>query len=51
MALITNHFERAVALLASQFRFQLVDGELTNLQKVIKVFANKRSNLTTLILN
>ena len=36
MVLITNVFERALALLASQFRGTLPNGELTNLQKVIK---------------
>lgn len=36
MVLITNHFERAISLLASQFRFNKPDGSLTNLQKLIK---------------
>lgn len=36
MVVITNHFERALALLASQFRGEKDNGELTNLQKLIK---------------
>jgi len=45
MALITNHFERAVALLASQFRFELANGELTNLQKIIKILAEQAQDI------
>lgn len=37
MVQITNQFERALALLVSQFRGQKPDGSLTNLQKLIKV--------------
>lgn len=37
MVQITNHFERALSLLASQFRDQKPDGTLTNFQKLIKV--------------
>jgi hypothetical protein len=37
MVQITNQFERALALLVSQFRGQKANGELTNLQKLIKV--------------
>lgn len=37
MVQITNQFQRALALLASQFRDQKPDGELTNFQKLIKV--------------
>jgi len=36
MVLIINHFQRSLALLASQFRGEKRNGELTNLQKVIK---------------
>jgi len=36
MVRILNHFERALALLASQFRGTKADGSLTNLQKLIK---------------
>lgn len=39
MVLITNVFERALALLASQFRDQKLNGELTNLQKLIKILS------------
>lgn len=38
MVLIPNHFERAVSLLASQFREEDVNGDLTKFQKLIKVF-------------
>lgn len=37
MVQLTNQFERALALLASQFRGQKPNGDLTNLQKLIKV--------------
>ena len=37
MVQITNQFQRALSLLASQFRGQKADGELTNLQKLLKV--------------
>lgn len=37
MVQITNQFERALALLVSQFRGQKTNGELTNLQKLLKV--------------
>lgn len=37
MVQILNQFERALALLVSQFRGQKANGELTNLQKLIKV--------------
>lgn len=36
MVLILNHFERALALLVSQFRGQKPNGDLTNFQKVIQ---------------
>jgi hypothetical protein len=37
MVQITNEFDRAMSLLASQFRGQKANGELTNLQKLIKI--------------
>lgn len=37
MVQITNQFQRALALLVSQFRNEKDDGSLTNLQKLIKV--------------
>lgn len=37
MVQITNQFQRALALLVSQFRGQKSNGELTNFQKLIKV--------------
>ena len=37
MVQITNHFDRALSLLVSQFRGQKPDGSLTNFQKLIKV--------------
>lgn len=36
MVLILNHFQRALALLSSQFRGEKRNGELTNLQKLIQ---------------
>lgn len=36
MVVINNHFERAVALLASQFQFNKPDGSLTNFQKLLQ---------------
>lgn len=41
MKIIDNHYERAIALLASQFRDRKDDGELTNLQKVIKAIVSQ----------
>jgi len=38
MVLITNHFQRAISLLASQFREEDPEGTLTKFQKLIKVF-------------
>lgn len=37
MVQITNHFQRAISLLASQFRKNKPDGTLTNLQRLIQV--------------
>ena len=39
MVLITNVFERALALLVSQFRDQKLNGDLTNLQKLIRILS------------
>lgn len=36
MVQITNHFQRAISLLASQFRKNKPDGSLTNFQKLIQ---------------
>lgn len=45
MVQITNHFQRALALLVSQFRGQKADGELTNLQKLLKVLVTAAQRL------
>ena len=45
MVQITDQFERALALLASQFRGQKSNGELTNLQKLIKVIVTPMQRL------
>lgn len=45
MVQITNHFQRALSLLASQFRDQKPDGGLTNFQKLIKVFCSAAQEL------
>lgn len=45
MVQITNQFERALALLVSQFRGQKLDGQLTNLQKLIKVLVTPAQRL------
>lgn len=45
MVQITNQFERALALLASQFRDQKANGDLTNFQKLIKVLVKPMQDL------
>lgn len=45
MVRILNTFERAIDLLASQFRFNLPDGSLTNLQKLIQAIEVPAQNL------
>lgn len=44
MVLIVNHFERAIVLLASQFQGQKRDGDLTNLQKLIRAIIQSLQN-------
>lgn len=41
MKIIENHYERSMALLASQFRNRKSDGSLTNLQKLIKAIVSQ----------
>lgn len=45
MVQINNHLQRALSLLASQFRGEKEDGELTNLQKLIKVFVSSAQEI------
>lgn len=45
MVLILNHYERALALLASQFRGQKLNGDLTNLQKLIRALVKPAQEL------
>lgn len=45
MVQITNDFERALALLASQFRGTKANGDLTNLQKLIKIITGEVQDL------
>lgn len=45
MVQITDQFQRGLALLASQFRGQKPDGELTNLQKLLKVIITPAQRL------
>ena len=47
MANITNFYERAVALLASQFQIRNPDGSPTNLQKIIQAIANQAQDINT----
>lgn len=49
MAEINNVFERAITLLASQFRERATDGNLTNFQKLIKVFAESAQDIQDVI--
>lgn len=44
---IPNYFERAVALLASQFQIRNPDGSLTNLQKVVYALTRQAQVLNT----
>lgn len=44
---IPNYFERAVALLASQFQIRNPDGSLTNLQKVVQALTMQAQVLNT----
>jgi hypothetical protein len=44
---IPNYFERAVALLASQFQIRNPDGSLTNFQKVVKALSGQAQVLNT----
>lgn len=44
---IPNYFERAVALLASQFQIRNSDGSLTNLQKVVQALTMQAQVLNT----
>lgn len=45
MVQLTNQFQRALALLASQFRDQKSNGELTNFQKLLKVLIEPAQRL------
>ena len=47
MANIQNYFQRAVALLASQFQIENPDGSLTNLQKMIQALSMQAQVLNT----
>jgi len=47
MVNITNYFERATALLASQFQIKNPDGSLTNLQKLISALCMQAQELNT----
>ena len=47
MANIQNYFQRAVALLASQFQIENADGSLTNLQKMIQALSMQAQVLNT----
>ncbi len=44
---IPNYFERAIALLASQFQIRNLDGSLTNLQKVVQALTMQAQLLNT----
>jgi hypothetical protein len=41
MVLITNHTKRSLSLLASQFRSEKSNGDMTNFQKMIKCFSDE----------
>lgn len=45
MVQITNQFQRALALLVSQFRGQKTNGDLTNLQKLLKILVTPAQEL------
>ena len=47
MVNIPNYFERAVALLASQFQIRNADGSLTNLQKLIQSLCGQAQVINT----